>query len=123
MKLLTNNPAFIDYSKKNIEVDYRETDYLGILKIARDYVHENYRLLTHPLYGSVKPNETIYRSVVLVKGDLTDTDSVVLLASAIETFEKFRKNKETPLWTERVREDFGVIDYDLITNAIERIIK
>jgi len=106
VKLLTNNPAFIDYSKKNIEVDYRETDYLGILKIARDYVHENYRLLTHPLYGSVKPNETIYRSVVLVKGDLTDTDSVVLLASAIETFEKFKGNRKTPLWIDRVKEDF-----------------
>ena len=123
MKLLTNNPAFIDYSKKNIEVDYRETDYLGILKIARDYVHENYRLLTHPLYGSVKPNETIYRSVVLVKDDSTDTDSVILLASAIETFEKFKGNKKTPLWIDRVKEDVSDIDYDLITNAIERIIK
>ena len=112
MKLLTNNPAFLNYNKKNIEVDYRETDYLGILKIARDYVHENYRLLTHPLYGSVKPNETIYRSVVLVKDDSTDTDSVILLASAIETFEKFKGNKKTPLWIDRVKEDFSVIDHD-----------
>ena len=123
MKLLTNNHAFLNYNKKNIEVNYRETDYLGILKIARDYVHENYRLLTHPLYGSVKPNETIYRSVVLVKDDSTDTDSVILLASAIETFEKFKGNKKTPLWIDRVKEDFSVIDHDLITNAIERIIK
>lgn len=123
MKLLTNNSAFLNYDKKNIEVDYRDTDYLGILKIARDYVHENYRILTHPLYGSVKPNETVYRSVVLVEGDLTDTDSVVLLASAIETFEKFKGNRKTPAWIERVKEDFSVIDYDLITNAIERIIK
>ena len=110
MKLLTNNPAFLNYDKKNIEVDYRDTDYLGILKIARDY-------------GSVKPNETIYRSVVLVEGDSTDTDSVVLLASAIETFEKFKENRRTPAWIDRVKEDFSVIDYDLITNAIERIVK
>ena len=116
MKLLTNNPAFLNYDKKNIEVDYRETDYLGILKIARDYVHENYRILT-------QPNETVYRSVVLVEGDSTDTDSVVLLASAIETFEKFKGNRRTPTWIDRVKEDFSVIDYDLITNAIERIIK
>ena len=86
-------------------------------------MHENYRLLTHPLYGSVKPNETIYRSVVLVKDDSTDTDSVILLASAIETFEKFKGNKKTTLWIDRVKEDFSVIDHDLITNAIERIIK
>ena len=123
MKLITNNPNFLNYKKKDIEVDYKDVDYLKILEIARDYVHVNYELLTHPLYGSVKPNETIYRSIVLKSNDNLDHNSVVMISEAIETFVKFRKNKETPLWTDTVKEDFGVIDYDLITNAIERIIK
>ncbi|MBF4806580.1 MAG: GrdX family protein [Pseudoleptotrichia goodfellowii] len=123
MKLITNNPNFLNYKKKDIEVDYRDVDYLKILEIARDYTHVNYELLTHPLYGSVKPNETIYRSIVLKSNDNLDHNSVVMISEAIETFVKFRKNKETPLWTDTVKEDFGVIDYDLITNAIERIIK
>ncbi|BBM35893.1 GrdX family protein [Pseudoleptotrichia goodfellowii] len=123
MKLITNNPNFLNYKKKDIEVDYRDVDYLKILEIARDYIHVNYELLTHPLYGSVKPNETIYRSIVLKSNDNLDHNSVVMISEAIETFVKFRKNKETPLWTDTVKEDFGVIDYDLITNAIERIIK
>ena len=123
MKLITNNPNFLNYKKKDIEVDYRDVDYLKILEIARDYIHVNYELLTHPLYGSVKPNETIYRSIVLKSNDNLDHNSVVMISAAIETFVKFRKNKETPLWTDTVKEDFGVIDYDLITNAIERIIK
>ena len=123
MKLITNNPNFLNYKKKDIEVDYRDVDYLKILEIARDYIHVNYELLTHPLYGSVKPNETIYRSIVLKANDNLDHNSVVMISEAIETFVKFRKNKETPLWTDTVKEDFGVIDYDLITNAIERIIK
>ena len=123
MKLITNNPNFLNYKKKDIEVDYRDVDYLKILEIARDYIHVNYELLTHPLYGSVKPNETIYRSIVLKSNDNLDHNSVVMISEAIETFVKFRKNKETPLWTDTVKEDFEVIDYDLITNAIERIIK
>ena len=123
MKLITNNPNFLNYKKKDIEVDYRDVDYLKILEIARDYIHVNYELLTHPLYGSVKPNETIYRSIVLKSNDNLDHNSVVMISEAIETFVKFRKNKETPWWTDTVKEDFGVIDYDLITNAIERIIK
>ena len=123
MKLITNNPNFLNYKKKDIEVDYKDVDYLKILEIARDYIHVNYELLTHPLYGSVKPNETTYRSIVLKSNDNLDHNSVVMISEAIETFVKFRKNKETPLWTDTVKEDFGVIDYDLITNAIERIIK
>ena len=123
MKLITNNPKFLDYEKKGLDVNYMDVDYLKILETVRDYVHMNCEILTHPLYGSVKPNETIYRSVVLEKGNNLDINSVVMISEAIETFEKFRKNKKTPNWTERIKEDFGVIDYDLITNAIERIIK
>lgn len=122
MKLLTNNPKFINYSKKNIEVDYRDENYLKILEIARDFVHKNYEIITHPLYGSVKPNETIYRSIVLQKVELLDINSVNLISDAIETFKKFNNMKKTPNWTESIKDDFSVIDYDLINNAIERIL-
>lgn len=122
MKLLTNNPKFINYSKKNMEIDYRDENYLKILEIARDFVHKNYEIITHPLYGSVKPNETIYRSIVLEKVEQLDINSVNLISDAIETFKKFNNMKKTPNWTEAIREDFSVIDYDLINNAIERIL-
>lgn len=122
VKLLTNNPKFIDYSRKKIEVDYREENYLKILEIARDYIHKNYEIITHPLYGSVKPNETIYRSIVLEKKDSLDLNSVNLISDAIETFKKFENMKKTPNWTESVKDDFSVIDFDLINNAIERIL-
>ncbi|WP_067140223.1 GrdX family protein [Oceanivirga salmonicida] len=123
MKLLTNNPKFLNYISKGIEVDFRNVSYLEILKIARDYIHENYEILTHPMYGSVKPNETVYRTIVLKTGDILDINSVNLISQAIETFIKFEKNKKTPMWVETVKDDFSVIDYDLITNAINRIIK
>lgn len=122
MKLLTNNPKFINFSKRNIEVEFYDDSYLGILKKTRDYVHNNYRILTHPLYGSVKPNETIYRTILIEENNMLDNDSVYLISDAIETFTKFKKNKVTPMWTDSVKDDFSVIDYDLLTNAIDRIL-
>lgn len=122
MKLLTNNPKFINYEMKNLEIDYRDVDYLQILKDGRDYVHKNYELLTHPLYGSVKPNETIYRSLVLQENTKLDVNSVNLISDAIQTFIKFEKNEKTPNWTENILDDFSVIDYDLIHNALQRIL-
>lgn len=34
---------------------------------VRDRIHEGHLLLSHPLSGSVKPNETPYKSVMIVK--------------------------------------------------------
>lgn len=122
MKLLTNNPRFKNKEFGKIEVEFLEVSYIEILKKTRDYVHENWEVLTHPLYGSVKPNETIYRSIVIKPNEVLNTDSVNLISEAILTFEKFQQNKKNPNWTDSVKDDFSVIDYDLITNAIKRII-
>lgn len=122
MKLITNNPRFSKEKFKDIEVEYHDIDYLEVLKKVRDYVHENWEVVTHPLYGSVKPNETIYRSVVIRKNTELDVASINLISEAVGTFEKFRKNKEVPKWTDRVKDDFSVIDYDLLSNAIKRIL-
>ncbi len=121
MKLLTNNPKFLNYQNKKIKIKYYETNYFEILKKTRDLVHKNYEILTHPLYGSIKPNETLYRSIVLQKSDSLSINSLSLISEAIDTFMKFKNNKETPLWSEKIKEDFSVIDFDLITNAIGRI--
>ena len=77
--------------------------------------------MTHPLYGSVKPNETLYRSVVLEETEEFDIQSLLLIEEAIVTAEKFKKNKMTPNWTESVKDDFRVIDFDLIKKTIDRI--
>ena len=121
MKLLTNNPKFLNYQNKKIKIKYYETNYFEILKKTRDLVHKNYEILTHPLYGSIKPNETLYRSIVVQKSDSLSINSLSLISEAIDTFMKFKNNKETPLWSEKIKEDFSVIDFDLITNAIGRI--
>ncbi|WP_455486034.1 GrdX family protein [Gemella sp.] len=122
MKLITNNPKFIEENLKDIEIEYLDVSYIDILRKVRDYVHENWEIVTHPLYGSVKPNETIYRTIVIKENNSLDITSVNLISDAILTFKKFRNNKKVPRWTDVVKDDFSVIDYDLILNAINRIL-
>ena len=122
MKLITNNPKFIEENLKDIEIEYLDVSYVDILRKVRDYVHENWEIVTHPLYGSVKPNETIYRTIVLKENNSLDITSVNLISDAVLTFKKFRNNREVPRWTDRVKDDFSVIDHDLIINAINRIL-
>lgn len=123
MKLITNNPKFIEENLKDIEIEYSDVSYIDILRKVRDYVHENWEIVTHPLYGSVKPNETIYRTIVIKENNSLDITSVNLISDAIVTFKKFRNNREVPQWTDRVKDDFSVIDHDLIINAINRILE
>ena len=122
MKLITNHPKFIEENLKDIEIEYLDMSYIDILRKIRDYVHENWEIVTHPLYGSVKPNETIYRTIVIKENNSLDITSVNLISDAILTFKKFRNNREVPQWTDRVKDDFSVIDHDLIINAINRIL-
>ena len=81
MKLITNNPKFKSEKYRDIDIEYYDAGYLDILIKVRDLVYRNYELVTHPLYGSVKPNETIYRSVVIKEGNVIgvlDIDSDTL---------------------------------------------
>ena len=121
MILITNNPKFMSYNDK-YNVIYLDTDYLGVLKEGRDYIHKNYELLTHPLYGSVKPYETVYRTLVLKKSNGIAFDSVGLIEKAILTAEKFYEMNKNFKWTDDILDDFQIIDKDLIDNALERIL-
>lgn len=121
MLIITNNPKFLGFEKDGYVVRYLEEDYLSVLRETRDLVHQGYEVLTHPLYGSVKPYETVYRTIVLKEGNKLNYDSVNLLENAIETAEKFYKTNKDWKWTADILDDFQVIDKDLIDNALERI--
>lgn len=121
MLIITNNPKFLGFEKEGYVVRYLEEDYLSVLRATRDLVHQGYEVLTHPLYGSVKPYETVYRTIVLKEGDKLNYDSVNLLENAIETAEKFYKTNKDWKWTADILDDFQVIDKDLIDNALDRI--
>lgn len=119
--IITNNPMSKSSFENKYVVEYiNNGTQIDVLKKARDYVHLGYRLLTHPLMGSVKPNETPYRTICISKKreERVDFSSLDIIESAIATTEKFIKDFNTPNWSEKILLDFQVIDLDLIAHAI-----
>ena len=122
--LITNNYLVKESEASNnrISIDFVEGSLLDVLTKARDYIHKGHLLLTHPLMGSIKPNETPYKSIaVSVDFDgsgQVDYDSLMYMENSIETTLKLLRNKPLRAWPESVLEDFRVIDYDLIRNAV-----
>ena len=96
--IITNNPLVPQMLDEEHEVDYSEISYEDVLGKVRDRIHEGHLLLSHPLSGSVKPNETPYKSVMISrKAGKLDERSL----SIIETFK-----------------DFQLIDWTLLQSAI-----
>lgn len=119
--IITNNPEVKRRYDKEYSLEFIDGSLLDVLITVRDKIHEGHKLLTHPLAGSVKPNETPYKSVLVSydkKEDL-DLDSLIMISSGIETTQKFINIKRPIKWENRILEDFMEIDLDLISSGIE----
>lgn len=116
-KIITNNILIQEKLGKTLLVTLIEGGYIDVLYNARDRIHAGAKLLTHPLMGSVKPNETPYRTIIIenCKGDL-DFDSLLIIENSIETSKKFLSQEL--LLNRSTLEDFKVIDLKLIESAL-----
>ncbi|WP_425448581.1 GrdX family protein [Dethiothermospora halolimnae] len=120
--IITNNPLVETKFKDTVKVKFFDTKYIDILVKVRDLVHVGHKLLSHPLSGSVKPNETPYKSILISeeKGKM-DMKSIMVIEDSLNTAKKFLKDKETPKWDDKILDDFQVIDLSLIENTLENI--
>ena len=118
--IVTNNPLVVSKLSDRFDVSFQEQGYLELLERVRDLVHKGAVLLTHPQAGSIKPGETPYRSVMVRMPETeapVDAESLSLIESAITTTRKF------PVRTREFRpgslEDFQLVDYSLMSSAVE----
>lgn len=118
--IVTNNDYVRDKYKDDFDMIYvdKVDNYTGVLLKARDLIHKGYKLLTHPLSGSVKPNETPFKTIILEKGKGLDQDGLIIIEEAIGTINKFLNIEKTPDYNERVIDDCKVIDLSIIDNTI-----
>ena len=116
--LMSNNPLVRDSYSGKYEVCFVDGSYMDVLIATRDRCHAGCRLLSHPLSGSVKPNETLYKSVMISKdAGSVDFDSVIMIEDAITTAAKFGPVRRN--WREQECRDFQLVDLTLIVSAIE----
>ena len=125
--IVTNNPLVKEnvpkkYPSVKIEIDYREISFMDILKAVRDMVHMGGKILTHPLDGSIKPNETPYESVLLDKTpeEGFDMKSLDLIEYALNTCEKFPEDER--IHGEKVQKDFQTLDWTLLDSGLESLV-
>lgn len=117
-KVVTNNPLIREALESSIAVSYyAEDSHRDLLERVRDLVHSGYRILTHPLAGSVKPWETPYRSVMITtdREDRTDMLSLEVIEQALFAIEK---SETRPVLDEKVLKDFQLVDLSLIQSAL-----
>lgn len=113
------------YGEK-LPVEYLEKGtYLEVLFAVRDYIQKGWTLETHPMTGSLKPNQTPYKSI-LISDRHPDREEFYMQEITIENgilaCEKFQAVRKTPDWSERLREDFMAVDLDLISSAVQKIL-
>ena len=120
IKIITNNYLIFRLYSNDYPVIYKKKSYKEILKLARDYVHKGHKLLTHPLSGSVKPNETPFKTILISSflGDL-DIKSLSIIEKSIETADKFEEVVND--YSENIERDFMEIDLSLIKNVINKL--
>jgi hypothetical protein len=109
-----------------MSVEYLDNgSYLDVLTKVRDYIQSGWRLETHPMTGSLKPNQTPYKSVI-VSDRSTDREEFYNQETTIENSilacRKFQEIRSTPDWNAALREDFMEVDLSLIEGAIQKIL-
>jgi len=114
IKVVTNNPRAREWWKEsesnNMHVLWRDGGLLAVLTAARDLIHAGWRLINHPLSTSIKPNQTPYKTLILVKGASLDYQSLMALEGAIAAVRKFGT---FPGGTPRVIADLQLIDLEM----------
>lgn len=121
-RCVTNNPLLKERGFSKLE--YYETDVLGLFRIVSQDVSAGFRLLTHPLTGSVRPDITPYKTVLLSKDaeEEADVESVRLIGNAVRYAEDLYRLREVPIykkWGSEAKKDFQLIDLSIIERALE----
>lgn len=123
VRVLTNNPL-VRQNLANLDsctIEYCAGALIDVLIKARDQVHLGYRLCTHPLSGSVKPNETPYKTIGLSDApeQTLCTDSLMLIEHSIAMCRHLSATSR-PVPSDMLA-DFQLVDLTLILSALEGI--
>ena len=123
--IITNNPKCYERYNAEMKVEYlSDGGYLDVLLRVQKYIHERWCLVTHPLAGSIKPNQIPYRSVI-IKDKAFDQEeyfqSCTMIENSIETYHRIMKGKPIVDWPERMLDDFQDADLSLFDGAYRNL--
>ena len=117
--IVTNNPSL---SAADHIIQLSDADVPAVLCAVRDYLHKGHRLLTHPLAGSVKPNENPYKSIVITsKPGALDLESLSILEGAIALARRMLRESPPKQLPAHVLSDMALIDHSLLSAGLDSL--
>lgn len=125
--IITNNPlvnSALSLSPlsfhKVLWVDGKTED---VLIAVRSHCHLHYRLVTHPLTGSIKPNQTPFKTIVMevTDGTVLDHQSILMSETCLNQTYAMLKSNPRPLFNESILHDFATIDMAFFKSYLETI--
>lgn len=120
--IITNNDMVYNKYKNDFNIELYDCSIKEIMVKVRDKVHEGYKVLTHPLSSSIKPNESLYKSIMISDDkSVLDYDSLLIIENGIMTCDKFNKIKYNIVYTDKIIEDFKLIDLTVLESALNRV--
>ena len=114
--IYTNNPDVAEkYAANSRKI---AGGVLDVFTAVRDAVHRGAKVFSHPLSGSVKPNESPFKSVAVadIAGPL-DFESLRMIEDAVAVLKRLPDKRH--VYDESVLNDFRIIDLDLIDSALD----
>ncbi len=111
--IISNNRLIQDRFENVISID---GDFRDVLLKVRDYIHLNYRPVTHPLPSSSRMFLSPIRTIILTKGMLSD--SIEVIESSIQKYDTTLGERQ-PDWAHR--EDYELIDAELFQASLAEI--
>ena len=130
--LVTNNPCF-QQSVDSSRLMFLCGTCLDVLTAARDEIHLGCELLTHPLYGNLRPNQQPFRSVLLRKPALKENfekggknsaaafyiESISMIEEAVLVYRSYGSRQLTPeCLPKAARNDYAFVDSELMRESL-----
>ncbi|HHV35362.1 MAG TPA: hypothetical protein GXX59_07270 [Syntrophomonadaceae bacterium] len=119
IRCLTNNPMVIDRGLSFVEA-LPGISVVELFMAVQKQILSGYRLITHPLTGSMDPYKNPYKSIVLtgVPGKV-DPRSREVMERAIAFAEGFTEKQMKLNWDSSTLRDFQLIDLDFIKEFLK----
>lgn len=113
--ILTNNPL----AKEKYQVQMVEGDQREVLLAVRDLLHKGHQLITNPLAASGRMHFSPHRSVVVSdEVGAVSTDHILRLENSLSFLNRALAQHEVDY---KNKEDYAVIDLELLNAALEEI--
>ena len=120
--IITNNPIVKNIN--NAEICFVRGDQRQVLYQVLNKVAGGHNLLSHPLAGSIKPEDNPYRSVVLSSSTAeTDLSNLNMLEYCLGKVESGVRDGMQSRQLDQLARDFQMIDKELLDNALQSLIR